>query len=99
MKKTKNIFKNSLENFFEILSKIIFFGLMVLMFPLILAGIILWLVSDGFAKKCKYYKICKLYSPKSETCNKNSGEDYVGLFETRSAACYINIEKNDGNYR
>lgn len=40
-------------------------------------------------KKCKYWKICELYSNESYTCNENYGYYY----EDRYAGCYRLMEE------
>jgi len=91
---------NFLDNVLDILSKFLLVSTLMILSPLILAIIVVWLMTDGFAKKCKYYKICRLYSPQSETCNENGGEYPIGMFEAKLANCYVNMEKNyNGHYR
>lgn len=39
--------------------------------------------------KCKYHKVCELYSEDSATCNKTAGQYQMGKF----AGCYYYMEK------
>ncbi len=43
--------------------------------------------------KCKYVKICKLYSELSDTCNLNPRMYYDGL--KSGAGCYRNLEEEE----
>lgn len=79
-----------MDKFIDIMSKAVLVGFVIVFFPLILALTIVWLITNGFAKKCKYHKVCKLYSDNSETCVKNGGEYPFGI-ESKYANCYLKM--------
>ena len=72
------------------LSKVWISGMIMIFSPLLFAFIAMFLLKDGFAKKCKYHKVCPDCSD-SALCMRDGGEYYVSLFEARPSKCYLKM--------
>lgn len=65
---------------------------MIVFSPFIIALGILYMLTKGFSKKCKYHKMCLLYSDKKEACN-SAGEYQVDIISAIKADCYNWMEE------
>ncbi len=67
-------------------------ALMIILSPVLMALSIFQVSTNGFSRRCKYHKICSLYSKEKEACS-SGGEYQVGLIEVKKADCYNWMEE------
>ena len=81
----------------EIVRKVWTLVMVMLLWPFILAIVVMFIITDDLAKACKYHKKCPWYSDQSETCTKKAGEYMTGFCESKLASCFERMENKYGN--
>ena len=71
-----------------------FVGILMILFPFVIAYILFALVTGGFKEKCKYKDSCRLYSITDKKCNWYGGDFRISTFDGIKSGCYIKMERN-----